>query len=81
MSGAICGGSPYVWKIEPEPERWCFGERKRRTWTWTLRAGWEKGTVPDESVGYWSPIWSFTCDGCGEDRRAGFGWEYEAVDM
>ena len=70
--GAICGGSPYVWATEREPERWCYGERKRRTGTWDLWAGWEKGTVPDDSVGYWEPVWSYRCDSCGNDRR--FMW-------
>jgi hypothetical protein len=34
---ALCGGLAYVWKTESEPERWCFGERKRRSGTWELR--------------------------------------------
>ena len=79
-TGAICGGSPYLWKTEPEPPCWCFGERKRQPGTWELRAGWERGTVPDESVGYWEPIWVYRCDGCGDDRRAGFGGYFEGGD-
>ena len=68
--GAICGGGiPFIWATEAAPERWCFGERKRRTGTHELRAAWEQGTVPDESVGYWEPVWVYECDGCGDDRR------------
>lgn len=67
--GSICGGSPYTWKVRPEPPRWCFGERKRQPGRWELRAGWEYGTVPDEAVGYWEPVWVFRCDGCGQDRH------------
>ena len=79
-AGAICGGSPYFWKTEPEPPRWCFGERKRLPGVWELRAGWERGTVPDESVGYWEPVWAYHCSGCGEDRRAFPGWEWSPGD-
>jgi hypothetical protein len=70
MTGAICGGSPYLWKVEEDPkERWCFGERKRLPGRWELRAGWEAGTVPDESVGYWEPIWTYHCSGCGKENE------------
>ena len=77
--GAICGGLPYLWKTEPETERWCFGERKRRPGTWELRAAWPYGTVPlledgsPDPVMMWEPAWVYRCDGCGSDRRWGFG--------
>ena len=74
MTGAICGGAPFLWKVERQEPIWCFEERKRLAGQWELRAGWEQGTVPDESVGYWEPIWVYRCDGCGHDRRE-FGGE------
>lgn len=77
MSGAICGGSPYIWKVEEDPTPiWCFGERKRLPGRWELRGSWEKGTVPNDAVGYWEPIWVYRCSGCDKDQRSG-GW-YEA---
>lgn len=69
MSGAICGRSPYVWSRERETARWCFGCRRRLEGTWERCAGWPYGTIPDGSVGYWEPVWSYRCDGCGRDRR------------
>ena len=79
-SGAICGGGmPYVWATEAAPERWCFGERKRRPGKFVLRADWEQGTVPVEPAGWYEPIWVYECDGCGKDERAGFGGYFEAV--
>lgn len=69
MGGAICGSSPFIWAVEPAPERWCFGERKRRAGKHVLQAGWAHNTVPDDSVGYWEPVWTYECDGCGSDRR------------
>jgi len=26
--------------------------------------------------GWAEPFWEYRCDGCGDDRRAGFGGEY-----
>jgi hypothetical protein len=75
MTGAICGGSPYVWKVEPEPERWCYGERKRRTGRFELRGMWPKDTIPTlddgspDPVMMWEPVWVYKCDGCNHDRR------------
>lgn len=75
FAGAICGGSPYVWKVEDEPPRWCFGERKRLPGKHILRAAWEYGTIPlledgtPDPVMMWEPVWTYECDGCGHDRR------------
>jgi hypothetical protein len=32
-----------------------------------------------EAWGWADPVWMYRCDGCGEDRRLGFGmeWVYE----
>lgn len=64
---AICGGAPFVLRTvrEPEPGRYCFGERRRRPGTWELRS--------DASAGepsWYEPIWVYRCTGCGQDRRA-----------
>jgi hypothetical protein len=53
-----------------EPERWSFGCRKRLPGTSTF---W----VMDDPMSYYGPHWAFKCDGCGEDRRLGFGMEWE----
>ncbi len=60
-------------KREAEPPRWCFGCRKRLPGTWTF---W----VPDDPMSYYSPHWAFRCDECGEDRRLGFGMEWEPIE-
>jgi hypothetical protein len=76
--GAICGIPLETVKTVPEPERWCFGERKRRTGVWTVKAPTLATLMETEAWGWADPVWSYRCDGCGEDRRAGFGWEYES---
>lgn len=75
MTGAICGILLEVIKTEPEPERWCFGERKRRTGTWTLSGPTFETLQRTEAWGWAEPVWSYACDGCGEDRRAFPGWD------
>jgi hypothetical protein len=57
----ILWGPTEVIKIEKEPPRWCFGERKRQPGTWRLLA--------DKEPSYYEPVWVYKCDGCGEDRR------------
>jgi len=75
VTGAICGGG-YPWKSEPEPERWCYGERKRRTGKHVLYGMWpdpnvlptlEDGEI--DPVVMWEPVWRYKCDGCGHDWR------------
>jgi hypothetical protein len=64
---ALCGSAKtYVHSTRKEPERWCFGERKRQTGTWELH-------VDTDPMSYWEPFWTFKCDGCGQDRMYGFG--------
>lgn len=73
----ICGVPSSVMRtirVEPEPERWCFGERKRQPGKHILRApdpAWVEETL---AYGWSEPVWSYKCDGCGQDRRWGFGW-------
>lgn len=63
-AGAICGGARFVYWAEPAEERWCFGERKRRTgiWMWS-------GDAPADEPSWYEPVWIYRCDGCGKDRR------------
>lgn len=49
--------------------RWCFQCRKCLAGTYALH-------VPTDPMSYYEPNWSYTCDGCGEDNRLGFGWEW-----
>jgi hypothetical protein len=77
---SICGIPLEVRKVEPAPERWCFGERRRRTGTWTLRGPSFETLVRTEAWGWAEPVWAYACDGCGDDRRAGFGGEYVYAD-
>jgi len=68
----ICGvpSDAYeVIKTENEPERWCFGERKRRTGTWTCTRPTMEYLERTEAWGWAEPIWRYRCDGCGMDRR------------
>jgi hypothetical protein len=76
VSGAICGVPLEVVKTEREDARWCFGCRKRLAGTWTLRRPSFETLMATEAWGWADPVWSYACDGCGEDRRAGFGAEY-----
>jgi len=80
MSGAICGIETEVRKTEREEPRWCFGERKRLGGTWTLRGPSFETLMATEAWGWAEPFWVYACDGCGEDRRAGFGGEYGWVE-
>ena len=50
-------------------KRWCFACRKYRAGTYLWH-------VPSDEWSYYGPHWSYRCDGCGEDRRLGFGWEW-----
>lgn len=79
MSGAICGVPMHVLKTEGAPERWCFGERKRRTGKFVLRGPTFEEVKATEAWGWAEPIWTYECDGCGKDERLGFGMYYEAV--
>ncbi len=80
--GYICGpprSAQIILRTEAGPERWCFGERKRRTGRYILH-GLDRAYVEEMlAYGWAEPWWSYECDGCGEDRRAGFGmvWEWD----
>jgi hypothetical protein len=80
MTGAICGVPLEVVKTEREPERWCFGCRRRLAGTWTCRRPSFETLMRTEAWGWAEPVWDYACDGCGEDRRAGFGMEYGWAD-
>jgi hypothetical protein len=80
MTGAICGVPLEVVKTEREPARWCFGCRKRLEGTWTCSRPSFETLMRTEAWGWAEPVWTYACDGCGEDRRAGFGMVYEWVD-
>jgi hypothetical protein len=69
-----------VVKTERGPERWCFGERKRQPGTHTLRRPSFDYLMATEAWGWAEPVWSYRCDGCGEDRRLGFGMEWVWTD-
>lgn len=73
VPGAICGPPMHLIKTEAAPERWCFGERKRRTGTWSLMGPDKDWIMANEAYGWAEPVWRYRCDGCGEDRRFGFG--------
>ena len=72
VQGAVCGPPRSVYEIvgyEAEPERWCYGERQRRTGVHILlrpRMEWVHATL---AYGWAEPIWQYRCDGCGQDRR------------
>lgn len=71
MNGAICGPGRYEEvKREPEPERWCFGERKRRTGVHVLLRMPFEDLMATGASGWADPFWVYRCDGCGDDRRA-----------
>lgn len=79
--GYICGVPREVMrviKVEAVPERWCFGERKRRTGTWTLSAPDTDWVLETHAYGWADPVWAYRCDGCGEDRALfpGRYWEW-----
>jgi hypothetical protein len=59
----------HVERSERGEVRWCFGCRKHLAGTYDLH-------VPDDPMSYYEPHVSYRCDGCGEDRRAGFGRFY-----
>lgn len=80
---SICGvpsEAMEVVKIEREPERWCFNERKRRAGTHTLRRPTFEYLMATEAWGWADPRWSYGCDGCGGDYRLGFGMEWVYAD-
>lgn len=79
MSGYICGVPQSVMRVikeQPEPERWCFGERKRQPGKHVLMAPDLEWVMATGAIGWADPVWHYECAGCGEDRRAGFGGEY-----
>lgn len=78
MSG-VCGIELEVRRTEREEPRWCFGCRKRLGGTHTLRAPSFETLMATEAWGWAEPVWTYECDGCGEDVRLGFGmeWVYE----
>lgn len=76
-AGAICGIPVETIRTEREEPRWCFGERRRVGGTWKLRGPTFETVMATEAFGWAEPFWEYTCDGCGEDRRAGFGGSYE----
>jgi hypothetical protein len=83
MIGAICGPSGYAYVAEEEraPEQWCFGERKRQAGTLRLmRFRAEDVLSGAVGAGWAEPYWVYVCDGCGKDRRLGFGWEWVRGD-
>ena len=68
----ICGVPSSVMETlatEREPERWCFGERKRRAGTWECRAPRLDWVMETGAIGWADPVWRYRCDGCGQDRR------------
>jgi hypothetical protein len=72
MNGAICGvpaSAMVTLRTETEPERWCYGERKRRTGVHTLIAPSFDWLCQTEAWGWAEPHWVYRCDGCGHDRR------------
>jgi hypothetical protein len=77
---SICGIPESVMEVVREerlPERWCFGERKRRAGTLTIRRPSFEYLMETEAWGWAEPTFTYRCDGCGEDRRLGFGWVWE----
>lgn len=80
MSGAICGIPLEVVATEREEPRWCFGERRRLGGTWTCSRPSFETLMATEAWGWAEPVWTYKCDGCHEDRRAGFGGVYEYSD-
>jgi hypothetical protein len=73
----IClGPKMRVVKEERQEPIWCFGERRR--------VGGVHQLWSPVGMSYYDPHWSYTCDGCGDDRRLGFGrvwmWDEEYAD-
>ncbi|MCU0297293.1 MAG: hypothetical protein MUF33_02095 [Candidatus Nanopelagicales bacterium] len=63
---AICRpGATKVIAAERVEPRWCFGCRKR--------LGGTLSCVAEVEPSYYDPWWQYACDGCGQDRRWGFG--------
>ncbi len=69
MTGAICGIPVEVIATERGPERWCYGERKRRAGTLECVAPSFETLKATEAWGWAEPYWRYRCDGCGKDRR------------
>lgn len=55
-----------------EPERWCFGCRKRLPGVTILHR-------PTDPLSYYGPHATYECDGCHQDRRLfpGYEWEHD----
>jgi hypothetical protein len=70
---AICGIPLEVVKTERVEPLWCFGERKRIGGAWTLRRPSLRTLMETEAWGWADPVWTYECDGCGQDRMLGFG--------
>jgi hypothetical protein len=68
VQGALCGPRQplRVLKVQAEPARWCYGERRRQPGTWTLYAD---GPDADGMPSWYEPWWRYACQGCGKDRR------------
>lgn len=82
-AGYVCGVPRSVMRVikeQPEPERWCFGERKRRPGKHVLMAPDPKWVEETHAYGWAEPYWHYECAGCGEDRRAGFGYTMEYAE-
>jgi len=77
---SLCGIPMEAIKAERAEPRWCFGERKRQAGTWTLSGPTFETLQRTEAWGWAEPVWTYRCDGCHEDRRAGFGGEYVYED-
>ena len=79
---AICGPGPATVLLAEErgPERWCFGERRRAAGTHRLMGHTAEDVLSGRVASGWAePRWVYACDGCGRDRRLGFGmvWEWD----
>lgn len=73
----VCGipsSAMRVVSVVEEPERWCFGERQRRAGKTTWSAPTLEYLEATEAWGWAEPTPRYECDGCGQDRRAGFGY-------
>lgn len=72
----VCGVPADQYEVirdEPQPERWCFGERKRRTGRIVVKRPTTEYLERTHAWGWAEPTWTYVCDGCGQDRRFGFG--------
>ena len=71
-AGSVCGVPPSVMEVlatEAGPERWCYGERKRRTGVLEWVAPSLEWVMATGASGWADPRERYRCDGCGHDRR------------